>query len=126
MSDVNSCVIMGKLTGDAERKEVGKAATVLINFTIENCTGSGAYAHTNYFPVNLWGKTGEQVFPMLKKGTYVIVNGMLENRQWQNSMGQMVDSWQMTAMAVSVLPIPVEEQKEEKPPVPDLPPDFTF
>ena len=103
MSDINVCTIMGRLTEDAASRTVGAKGMNLVEFTIANNTGSGQYAHTSYFKVNLWGKLGEALVQYLKKGKGVVVSGMLENRQWQDNTGNTRDSWQLTANEVTLL-----------------------
>jgi len=103
MSDINVCTIMGRLTEDATSRTVGSKGMTLVEFNIANNTGSGQYAHTTYFKVNIWGKLGETLLQYLVKGKQVAVSGILENRQWQDSMGGTRDSWQLTANEVTLL-----------------------
>lgn len=103
MSDINVCTVMGRLTDDATSRVVGAKGLNLVEFTIANNTGSGQYAHTSYFKVNIWGKLGETLKPYLIKGKQVAVSGMLENRQWQDNTGSTRDSWQLTANEVTLL-----------------------
>lgn len=115
MSDLNVCTVMGRLTDDATSRVVGAKGLTLVEFTIANNTGSGQYAHTSYFKVNIWGKLGETIKQYLTKGKQVAVSGMLENRQWQDNQGNTRDSWQLTANEVTLLSdSKTQTEKEEE------------
>lgn len=94
MSDLNSITVVGRLTADAESKQVGNST--LVTFTLANNTGFGQYACTNFFKVNAWGKQAASVLEWLKKGKQVGVTGVMENKRWTDQNGVQRDSWAIT------------------------------
>lgn len=74
---VNQIVLAGKIVGrDAEHKSVG--ADGLVKFSVaDNKKIKGEWV-TTFFEVTVWGKRGETLLPMLKKGTSVTVIGELQ------------------------------------------------
>lgn len=96
MADLNNCSIIGRLTADAERKEVGANGTILISFNVANDTGFGQYACTNFFRVNAWGKQADAIYQYLTKGKQVGVTGTMENKKWTDNNGQSHDQWTIT------------------------------
>lgn len=94
MSDLNSITVVGRLTADAESKQVGNST--LVTFTVANNTGFGQYACSNFFKVNAWGKQATSVLEWLKKGKQVGVTGVMENKRWTDQNGAQRDSWTIT------------------------------
>lgn len=83
MSDINNCTFSGRLTRDAERKIIS-TGTTLVTFDMANNTGFGENAKVMYVTVNMWGKSGENVFQYLQKGKAVGVCGKLEMQRWKS------------------------------------------
>lgn len=81
MSDVNNCVFSGRLTRDAEQKTLS-TGTRLVTFDMANNTGFGKNEKVLYVTVNMWGKSGDNVFQYLTKGKGVAVCGKLELQRW--------------------------------------------
>jgi single-strand DNA-binding protein len=81
MADLNSCSFTGRLVRDAEKKVIPTGST-LVAFDLANNTGWGDNKKVTYITVNMWGKSGEGVFPYLKKGGPVAVTGELEVQKW--------------------------------------------
>lgn len=82
MADVNSWVVTGRLTRDAEFK-VLPSGTELVTFDLANNTGFGQYAKTLFVTVNFWGKAGKNMHPYLTKGKGVAISGgEVELQQW--------------------------------------------
>lgn len=82
MADVNSWVVTGRLTRDAEFK-VLPSGTELVTFDLANNTGFGQYAKTLFVTVNFWSKAGKNMLPYLTKGKGVAISGgEVELQQW--------------------------------------------
>lgn len=94
MSDLNNCAFVGRLTRDAEIKQVGNST--LVSFAIANNTGFGQYACTNFIEVNAWGKQATSIAQYLVKGKQVAVAGTFENKKWTDSVGVNHDKWTLT------------------------------
>ena len=105
MSDLNSITVVGRLTADAETKQVGEST--LVTFTLANNTGFGQRACTNFFKVNAWGKQATSVLEWLKKGKQVGVTGVFENKKWTDQNGVSRDGWTLTVQgAISMMADP--------------------
>jgi len=81
MADLNLFVCSGRLTRDAEQKTL-PSGTQLVTFDIANNTGWGDNEKVLFMQVNLWGKTGQNLFKYLTKGKAVQVYGTLEVQKW--------------------------------------------
>lgn len=103
MADMNVCTLTGRLTKDATLETVGAKGTPLLKFDLANNTGYGQYARTQFFQVQMWGKSGEGIVQYLKKGKQVCVSGLFENNQWTNKEGKTIDNWRLTANQVTLL-----------------------
>lgn len=103
MSDLNACSFTGRVTRDAETVTVGSKGTSLTKFSIANNTGFGQYAKTQFFNVQIWGRTGEGLKQYLVKGKQVAITGQLENSKWTGNDGIEHDSWTLTASQVTLL-----------------------
>ena len=86
MADINSVVIVGRLTRDAEIKYTtgGQAVckfSVAVNRRRKN--GDQWEDEANFFDVVLWGRQGEALNQYLVKGKSVGVEGELRQDRWQ-------------------------------------------
>lgn len=86
MSDLNNVTIMGRLTRDAELHQTAGGRTY-IRFSIAvNRTrkkDDGYVDSVSFFTMRLHGPRWEGVFPYLKKGQLVAVEGHLEQWTWE-------------------------------------------
>ncbi len=86
MALINSVVLVGNLTRDAEiRFTPGGAAA--IRFSIaqnrRKKVGETWQDEAMFFDVNMMGKSAESVHPFLKKGKQVAVQGELRQDRWE-------------------------------------------
>jgi single-strand DNA-binding protein len=88
MADLNACSFTGRLVRDAEKKVIPTGST-LVSFDIANNTGWGDNKKVIYITVNMWGKSGEGVYPYLKKAGPVAVTGELEVQKWTGKVDGM-------------------------------------
>lgn len=79
MRDINSVVVMGRLTKDPEYRVVGE--TTLANISLASGRGRQKDG-TDYFDVQYWGKGADAVRPYLGKGKQILVEGRLEQQRW--------------------------------------------
>lgn len=77
MADINDCSFTGRLSSDAEKKTL-PTGTQLVTFSMANNRGWGDKQKTLWLTVNIWGKTGENLYKYLTKGKLVGVSGELE------------------------------------------------
>lgn len=94
MSDLNSMTVVGRLTADAESRQVGNST--LVTFNLANNTGFGQYECVNFFKVNAWGKQAQGALQYLKKGKQVGITGTFENKKWTDQNGVQRDGWTLT------------------------------
>lgn len=89
--DVNSLVIVGRLTRDAELKytAAGQPFTtfaVAVNRRVKR--GDSWEEEGNYFDVVYWGRGAEAVNQYLLKGKQIAIEGALKQDRWQDAEGQ--------------------------------------
>jgi single-strand DNA-binding protein len=80
--DMNSVVIVGRLTRDPEFKTT-QSGKELLKFSIANNRKSGDRDETSYFDVSLWGKFAAVMKDYLERGKQVIVQGRLVQNRWE-------------------------------------------
>lgn len=88
--DMNDIKIMGRLTADAETKQVNEKKTVT-NFSIacdRNIPAEGENNNTDFFKITAWNQSTAFVGKYLKKGEQVIVSGSLRNNNWNDVEGK--------------------------------------
>ena len=86
MSDMNMVAIMGRLTRDAEMKTAASGKS-FVQFSIAvkrtRKQGEEYVSIPNFFNLFHFGKAAEGIFPYLKKGQLVAIQGHLEQRTWE-------------------------------------------
>lgn len=92
MSVVNQVTVLGNLTRDPELRytQSGLAvcnASIAVNRRWQNKTTKEWEESTSYVDVTVWGIQGQNVAESLRKGDRVFVNGRMEQRSWDDDMG---------------------------------------
>jgi single-strand DNA-binding protein len=91
MADINTVVLVGRLTRDAQLKysNSGLAITEL-SIAVNSRTKQGDQwvDEANFFDVTVFGRQGEAIQRYLVKGKQVGVEGRLKQDRWQNQEGQ--------------------------------------
>jgi single-strand DNA-binding protein len=77
----------GNLGNDAEQRFTADGKSI-VSFSVGVKCGYGDKATTTWARCNMFGKSGEGVFPYLKKGILVGVSGEAAMREWQDKEGQ--------------------------------------
>lgn len=114
MSDLNSVILIGRLTRDAELKytQTGTAIcnfSVAVNKTLPPRDGDGGEWKTevSFFDVTLWGKVAEGKAKYLTKGKQVCVSGELVQDRWTDKeTGKERSRVKITAKSVQLLADP--------------------
>ena len=88
MSDVNSVVVVGRLTKDAEvrytQSNIAHATVALaVNRSVKH--GDKYENEASFFEVELWGKTAENVQKYSGKGKQLAVQGSLAQQRWEKN-----------------------------------------
>ena len=88
--DINSLIIVGRLTRDAELKYTAagqalSAFAVAVNRKVKR--GDAWEEEGNFFDVVYWGRGAEAVNQYLLKGKQIAIDGSLKQDRWQDSEG---------------------------------------
>lgn len=86
-SNINSVIIHGRLTRDAELSYLS-TGTPKLAFSLANNTGYGDYAKVHYFDCEKLGKGSDGLAQYLVKGTEVIIRGELNQNRWVTAEGE--------------------------------------
>jgi single-strand DNA-binding protein len=106
MNDLNSVVLVGRLTRDAELK-TSRSGMPFLTFSIavnrsvkrgDQWTDEG-----NFFDVTLFGKLGAAIGKYMVKGTRIGVQGELKQDRWQDQAGNNRSRVQIIANTVNLL-----------------------
>jgi len=112
LADVNSVVLVGRLTGDAELKYT-KEGTAVCKFSLANNFYAGKDKEgVGFFDVTVWGKSAEALHPYLVKGKRIAVQGELRQERWEKD-GQKQSRVGITAQSIQLLDS--KEATEQKP-----------
>jgi single-strand DNA-binding protein len=83
--DINSVVLVGRLTRDADLKTVGN--TSLLEFSIASNyrtkKGDEWTDQVNFFECDIWGKGAEALAKHMVKGKKIAVKGELRQERWE-------------------------------------------
>lgn len=76
---MNTIVIAGRLTRDAEAKQVGDQQVV--SFSVAEDVFVNRQKQAQFFDVSMWGERGAKIKDFLTKGRQVTVSGSLTTRE---------------------------------------------
>ena len=109
MTDINSVVLVGRITKDVGSDErsfsyVGNGtAKAVVNIAVNRGVKKGDKweDEASFFDVVIWGKTAENLKPRLTKGTQITVSGYLKQDRWEKD-GQKQSRVQVVADMVEI------------------------
>ena len=109
MTDINSVVLVGRITKDVGSDErsfsyVGNGtAKAVVNIAVNRGVKKGDKweDEASFFDVVIWGKTAENLKPRLTRGTQITVSGYLKQDRWEKD-GQKQSRVQVVADMVEV------------------------
>ena len=109
MTDINSVVLVGRITKDVGSDErsfsyIGNGtAKAVVNIAVNRGVKKGDKweDETSFFDVVIWGKTAENLKPRLTKGTQITVSGYLKQDRWEKD-GQKQSRVQVVADMVEI------------------------
>lgn len=104
-SDLNSVVLIGRLTRDAELSYLSNGNPVCklgIAVNRSRKDGDQWISEANFFDVTLFGKSGESLKQYLTKGKQIAVQGALKQDRWEKD-GQKFSKVQIVANNVQLL-----------------------
>ena len=122
MTDINSVVLVGRITKDVGSDErsfsyVGNGtAKAVVNIAVNRGVKKGDKweDETSFFDVTIWGKTAENLKPRLTKGTQIAVSGYLKQDRWEKD-GQKQSKIYVNAESVQLLGGGKSEAQETNP-----------
>lgn len=91
MADVNTVVLVGRLTRDAELKYTNGGMAICefaLAINTRRKQGEEWVDEANFFDITLFGRQGEAISKYLTKGKQAAVEGRLKQDRWQNQEGQ--------------------------------------
>jgi len=104
-NDINSVVLVGRLTRDAELKYTANG-TAVCKFSIavnrSRKTGDSWGEEAHFFDIVLWGRQGEAIHQYLGKGKQIGVQGELRQSRWEQN-GQNRSKVEIHALNVQLL-----------------------
>ena len=105
MADINSVVLVGRLTRDAELKyTAGGQAVCKFSMAVNRRRKNGDQweDEANFFDIVLWGRQGEALNQYLLKGKSVGIQGELRQDRWQQD-GQNRSKIEIVASNIQLL-----------------------
>lgn len=105
MTDINSVILVGRTTRDAELRYTANG-TGILNFSIavneSRKNGEQWVEEASFFDITLFGKMAESLKQYLTKGKQVAINGRLQQQRWEQD-GQPRSKVVVIANAVQLL-----------------------
>ena len=89
---MNKVILMGRLTRDPEVRYGGQSNSAIARFSIavDRRFKRDGQPTADFFDCTAFGKLGEFVERYLHKGTKIVLDGEIQNNNYQNKEGQMV------------------------------------
>ena len=105
MNDLNSVVVIGRLTRDPELRETrgGDLLSMRIALSRDRKSGDEWIETSHYFDVALWGRRATALERWLEKGSRIGVQGHLEWREWTTDAGDKRQQVSIVAENVELL-----------------------
>jgi len=105
MKNINTVVIEGRLTRDAEQR-FSNAGMSILKFSIASNSRrkiDGEWQDdANFFDCVILGKLGEAISPRMKKGNAVIIDGELQQNKWKDDSGQNRSKVEILVFEISI------------------------
>ena len=88
MGDINTTVLVGRLTRDMELRYTG-TGTAIGKFSVavnrRRKQGEQWVDEANFFDVELWGRQAEAIQQYMQKGKQIAVSGELRQNRWTDT-----------------------------------------
>ena len=89
MSGYCKTIVSGKLAKDPEMQYTANGEPVTrLTIPVDRRVGEGEY-QTDWYSVSFWGDRAESVNQHLRKGSVVVIEGVLVPRPWETQDGEM-------------------------------------
>ena len=99
---MNKLILMGRLTRDPEVRYGGANNNAIARFSIavDRRFKRDGQPTADFFNCTAFGKLGEFVEKYLRKGTKIVLDGEIQNNNYQNKEGQTVYGFQVIANSI--------------------------
>lgn len=120
---MNKIILMGRLTRDPEVRYGGAQNMAIARFSIavDRRFKREGQPEADFFNCTAFGKTGEFVEKYLHKGTKVVLDGEMQNDNYQNKQGQMVYGFRVIVNSIEFAESKAASQSSAAAPVPQPP-----
>jgi single-strand DNA-binding protein len=81
--DINSAVLIGRLTKDPETRTAGQTIVCDITIAVGGKPDKSGKDNASFFDVTAWGKLADFIGQYLTKGARVCISGRLEQQRWE-------------------------------------------
>lgn len=111
---MNKVILFGRLTADPEtRYTQSNTAVCKFSIAVDRPTRQGEEKQADFFRVTAWGKTGEMVQQYFSKGQRILVEGRLQNNNYEDKNG--VKHYSNDVVAERVHFVEGKKQAQDKP-----------
>lgn len=85
---MNKVIMLGRLSSDTELRTT-QSGTAVCKFSIavDRPAKQGEERQTDFFRITAWGKTGEFVNTYFEKGQRILIEGRLQNNNYEDKNG---------------------------------------
>ena len=120
---MNKIILMGRLTRDPEVRYGGAQNMAIARFSIavDRRFKREGQPDADFFNCTAFGKTGEFVEKYLHKGTKVVLDGEMQNDNYQNKQAQMVYGFRVIVNSIEFAESKAASQSSAAAPVPQPP-----
>ena len=112
MSNFNKVILMGRLTRDPEKKELPSGANLCEFGLAVNRTRKKGEDEVCFLDITCWNTLGDNCYQYLKKGALCLVEGHLNQREWENKSGQKQTKIQVVAGSDTFMPKGIETKEQ--------------
>ena len=113
---MNSVILIGRLTRDPELRYIPDSGKALTTFSLavdRGYTGKDGQKLTDFFNIQVWGKSAESSANYLSKGKLCAVKGSIQNRSYEKD-GEKKYLTEIVAERVQFLGSDNKKQSEDK------------
>ena len=109
MTDINTVVVVGRLTKNAEFRQIGGATNCRFSLAVNRSrkVNDQWEDEVSYIDIQAWGKLAERMQGRLSKSTQATVTGYLRQERWEQD-GQQRS--RLTVVADQIVPHAPKEQ----------------
>lgn len=118
---MNSVIMIGRLTKDPELRFIAGSGKAVANLTLAVNREFSKEKEADFFRVIVWGKQAENVANFLGKGRKILINGNLQNNNYEKADGTKVYGDHIIANRVEFLDYadkdsaPQQQPKKQEP-----------